>query len=212
MTSILGTKAPLKSASQYPSRLCENIKSELVENRRTIHYTTSLKLLHLTNWDNTKKGIDKFRTMTDLSSPKDLSGKDFIPASVQFHHFDEAIKLVGKLGTGALLAKLDIKSAFRICPVRKTDWHLLGFSFQDMYFVDLCLPFGLRSSVNRFSQLADAVLWILQNNYSIVNSTNYLDDCFFAGPAKSSVCQQNLNKAMTLFSNLGIPLAPNKIK
>ena len=80
-----------------------------------------------------------------------------------------------------------------------------------MYFVDLCLPFGLRSSVNRFSQLADAVLWILQNNYSIVNSTNYLDDYFFAGPANSSVCQQNLDKAITVFSNLGIPLAPDKI-
>ena len=104
---------------------------------------------------------------------------EFIPYSestVNFNHFDSAVKTIAKLGQGALMSKPDIKSAFRIFPVRTQDWHLLAFSFQGMYFVDLCLPFGLRSSVNRFSQLADAVLWILQTNYAIQNSTNYLDD------------------------------------
>ena len=109
------------------------------------------------------------------------------------------------------MSKLDVKSAFRICPVRKSDWHLFGFSFQDLYFVNLCLPFGLCSSVNRFSQLVDAILWILQANYAIIHSTNYLDDYFMAGPANSNICQQDLNRAISVFSILGIPLAPEKI-
>ena len=121
------------------------------------------------------------------------------------------MQIVARLGTGALLAKLDVKSSFRICPVRRQDWHLLGFSFQGMFFVDLCLPFGLRSSVNRFSQLADAVLWILQNNYAITNSTNYLDDYFIAGPAGSVKYHQDVDQAISVFATLGIPLAQEKI-
>ena len=121
------------------------------------------------------------------------------------------MQIVARLGTGALLAKLDVKSAFRICPVRRQDWHLLGFSFQGMFFVDLCLPFGLRSSANRFSQLANAKLWILQNNYAITNSTNYLDDYFIAGPAGSVKCHQDVDQAISVFATLGIPLAQEKI-
>ena len=102
---------------------------------------------------------------------------------------------MARLGQGALMSKLNVKSAFRICPVHLTDWNLLGFSFQDCLFVELCLPFGLRSSVNRFTQVADTILWILQNNYGIPNSTNYLDDFFLADTGNSPKCQENLNKA-----------------
>ena len=109
------------------------------------------------------------------------------------------------------MSKLDVKSAFRICPVHPSDWNLLGFSFQDRFFVDLCLPFGLRSSVNRFTQVADTILWILQNNYGIPNSANYLDDFFLADAGNTSKCQENLNKALALFQSLGVPLAPEKI-
>ena len=117
---------------------------------------------------------------------------------------------MAKLGKGASLAKLDVKSAFRICPVRHEDWHLLGFTFQNLFFVDLCLPSGLRSSVNRFSRLADLVLWIMQNNYSIIHSTHYLDGDFLAGHAGSDECNQALATSIALFRRLGIPLAPSK--
>ena len=206
----------LKSADQYPVPLRENILSELIAKRVAGPYSAP-PLPHFRTSPIgiiPKKGSTKFRTITNLSSPDGVSVNDFIPpaeSSVHFNHFDDAVKIVSRLGRGALLAKLDIKSAFRICPVRSSDWHLLGFSFQDMYFVDLCLPFGLRSSVNRFSQLADAVLWILQTKYNIIHSTNYLDDYFLAGPADSQVCHTNLHKAISVFAKLGIPLAPEKV-
>ena len=83
--------------------------------------------------------------------------------------------------------------------------------FEDMYFVDLCLPFGLRSSVNRFSLLADAVLWILKNNYLIENATNYLDDYFLAGPGQSQKCKEQLTLTISVLTKLGIPLTPEKV-
>ena len=112
---------------------------------------------------------------------------------------------------GTLLSKLVIKSAFRICPVCKHDWHLLGFSFQILFLVDLCLPFGLRSSLNRFSQLVDTVLWILKFKRNISHCTNYLNNYFIAGPAESKRCQENLNEWISSFETLGILLAPKKV-
>ena len=108
------------------------------------------------------------------------------------------------------MAKLDIKSAFRICPARVSDWNLLGISILGYFFVDLCLPFGLRSSVNRFTQLASTLLWIVQTNYGITNCTHYLDDFFLAGPPSSQQCALDMCKTIDLFSNLGVPLAVDK--
>ena len=45
-----------------------------------------------------------------------------------------------KLGEGALMAKIDLKAAFRMVPVRREDWELLGIYWQDQYYVDTCLP------------------------------------------------------------------------
>ena len=161
-----------------------------------------------------KKEPNKFRMITDLSSPRGRSINDFISdeeASVTFNNFDSAVNIVAKIGPGALMAKLDVKSAFRICPVHKSDWHLLGFTFIDMLFVDLCLPFGLRSSVNRFTQVADSILWIMQNNYNLENSTNYLDDFFLAASPDSNQCQDDMSRTIMLFKSLGVPLANDKL-
>ena len=161
-----------------------------------------------------KKEPNKFRMITDLSSPRGRSINDFISdeeASVTFNNFDSAVNIVAKIGPGALMAKLDVESAFRICPVHKSDWHLLGFTFMDMFFVDLCLPFGLRSSVNRFTQVADSILWIMQNNYNLENSTNYLDDFFLAASPDSNQCQDDMSRTIMLFKSLGVPLANDKL-
>ena len=114
-----------------------------------------------------KKEPNKFCMITDLFSPRGRLINDFISgeeASITFNNFDSVVNIVVKIGPGALMAKLDVKSAFRICPVHKSDWHLLGFTFMDMSFVDLCLPFGLRSSVNRYKQVVGSILCIMENN------------------------------------------------
>lgn len=95
---------------------------------------------------------EKTRRVTDLSPPKGLSIDGFISNSestVQFNAFEKAVDIVARVGRGTLLAKIDIKSAFQIFPVLPSNWPLLGQSFKDVYFVDLCLQFGLRSLVNR---------------------------------------------------------------
>ena len=206
----------LQSASSHSTAIFNCISEELRQKRMSGPFISP----PLANFRTSpigvipKKDCNKFRMITDLSSPKGISINDFISdaeASVSFNNFDSAVSIVSSLGRGALMAKLDIKSAFRICPVRKDDWHYLGFSFMGLFFVDLCLPFGLRSSVERFTQLSDTLLWIMKNNRKIVNCTNYLDDFFLAGPPSSTQCREEMQKTISLFRNLGVPLAPDKI-
>ena len=157
-----------------------------------------------------KKDSSKVRMIT----PRGLSLNDFISddeASVHFNNFDSAVKTVGQLGHGAWLSKLNIKSAFRICPVCSADWHYLGFTFMNLFFVDLCLPMGLRSSVNRFTRLSNTISWIMQANYGIMHSTDYLDDYLIAGPASSDKCLKHMQAAIKLFADIGVPLAPEEV-
>ena len=50
--------------------------------------------------------------------------------------------MVQDLGTGRLLGKSDIKSAFRLLPVSLLDFYQLGFKFDSKYYFDKAMPFG----------------------------------------------------------------------
>ena len=120
--------------------------------------------------------------------------------------------MVKSLGKSALMAKLDIKHAFRLCPVSPIDWHLLGTHWESFYFIELRLPFGLRSSVLIFNSFPDALEWILRNKYYLKVLSHCLDDFFTAGPADSPQCQSNLIIIQQVFDKLGVSLAPDKLE
>ena len=150
-----------------------------------------------------------------LSSPSGLSINNFISKedySVTFSKFDDVVSMAKSLSKSALMAKLDIKHAFRLCPARPDDWHLLGTSWNGLYFIELRLPFRLRSSVYIFNSFADALEWILKNKYLLEWLSHYLDDFFTAGPANTKKCQSNLDIIKLVFQNLGVPLTPDKLE
>ena len=66
------------------------------------------------------------------------------------------------IGPGTLLGKTDIKSAFRLLPLHPTDRHLLVMQWHQELFIDMCLPFGLRSAPKLFNILAEFLAWILK--------------------------------------------------
>ena len=97
-------------------------------------------------------------------------------------------------------------------PVRPEDWNLLGICWHSKFFVDTCLPFGLRSAPYLFNQLSIAIHWILQHSYGIHHLLHYLDDSFTAGPANSSQCTENLQSMLTLCSNINAPTKSSKVE
>ena len=118
--------------------------------------------------------------------------------------------MVSTLGKGALLAKFDIESAFRNISIHPSHRYLLGMKWRSKYYVELLLLFGLRSAPGIFNSVADIVEWILKTNYAISELLHYLDDFITAGPVNSPSCTQRLNTAISVVSNLGLPLHPQK--
>ena len=90
-----------------------------------------------------------WRIIYDLSSPTGTSVNDFIDPntfSLTYCTIDDAAKMVLTAGQCCLMGKIDLKHTFRNVPVRPTDWELLGILWKGKYYVDTCLPFGLRSA------------------------------------------------------------------
>ena len=79
------------------------------------------------------------------------------------------------------------------------------------FFIDLALPFGLRSAPFIFNSLADLFEWILVN-YLVPELLHYLDDYFTLGPHASPVCTHSLHAIQQVAIDTGIPLAPEKIE
>eukprot|EP00731_Ephydatia_muelleri_P033414 Em0029g20a len=71
--------------------------------------------------------------------------------------------------------QVDLKSAFRMVPVSPDDWNLLSLHWKGKFYMDTCLPFGLRSALHLFNHFAEAIIWILLSNYA-VEGLHYLDD------------------------------------
>ena len=91
-----------------------------------------------------KPHSDKFRMIVDLSYPEGLSVNDGIRrewCSLQYASVDNAVEIIQLLGPGAVLAKLDLKDAYRIIPVHPDDHYLLGTAWLGEVYVDRSLPF-----------------------------------------------------------------------
>ena len=110
------------------------------------------------------------------------------------------------------MAKVDLKSAFRMIPVRKEDWELLGMEWNGHFYFDKCLPFGLRSAPFLFNQFAQALSWMMRHNYGIQHHVHYLDDYFLVGPADSTQCASDVAMMLSLCACLGIPVAEDKLE
>ncbi len=75
-----------------------------------------------------------------------------------------------------MLAKCDFTSAFHHSIVHPTDWHQLGFVWDDLFYIYLCLPFALSSASNIFDLFAQALQYMVIKNGTSPWTSHYLDD------------------------------------
>lgn len=155
----------------------------------------------------------EWRLIIDLSSPEGFSVNDGIDkacCSLQYITLDMVVEKIRQYGPGALLGKLDIKSAYRIIPVHPSDRMLLGMKWKGQFFMDTVLPFGLRSAPKLFNAVADALQWVMQQR-GITWVEHYLDDFMTVGRQSSQECYRNMQTALTVCEELGMPVAPEKV-
>ena len=70
---------------------------------------------------------------------------------------ERVAEVATQYGKGAVMAKIDIKSAYRLIPVHPTDRPLQAMESKGQIYIDPMLPFGLRSAQKRFNAVADAL-------------------------------------------------------
>ena len=202
------------SAREHPEVILDYMQSEQQQGRLVGPLGPGVQHVHTSPFGVIPKHNQpgKWRLITDLSSPPGSSINDGIDptlCSVHYSGLDEAVAMVCRLGRGCLLAKTDLKSAYRIVPVHPDDRPLLGMKWGESVFLDAALPFGLRSAPKIFSAVADTLLWILAQR-GVTEAIHYLDDFLIAGQPDSSECAHNLSIALETFRTLGVPVAHEK--
>ena len=208
----------MRSAIQQPSVIDDYLQTEIAHGRIAGPFPTSpFPYLHISRFGVIPKNNQpgKWRLILDLSSSPGHSVNDGIPRlpySVQYVTIDEFIDGIMIRGQGALMAKFDVATAYRNIAVHPDDRYLLGMKWRGAYYVDMALPFGLRSAPFIFTSVADMVEWTLTHNHGVDFLRHYLDDFLTLGPPASDVCLTNLATCLQLCSDLGLPLHPDKLE
>ena len=153
--------------------------------------------------------------------------------SLSYVSIDSIVDCILKLGKGALMAKIDIKQAYRNIlalfpgspppflffvgargepgnearniPVHPTDRYLLGVQWKGELYIDKVLPFGLRSAPIIFSAVADALQWIVQQR-GVEFIFHYLDNYITVAPPASDLCATNLRAIKQACQDTGTPI------
>jgi hypothetical protein len=128
-------------------------------------------------------------------------------SSVEYTSFDKVLNTISGIGQGAVLACMDINSAFRLLILSPEDFELFGFKFKGLYFYDKCLPMGCSASCAVFEKFSSFLDWAIKERSGFESIEHYLDDFLFAGRADSSECTNLMSNFSSLCQELGIPLA-----
>ena len=159
-----------------------------------------------------KNRPDRWRLIVDLSSLEGHSVNDAIRqdlCSVSYASLDHAIELAKLLGPSALLAKLDLKEAYRAVPVHLSDQRLLAVSYNGTSYLNKALPFGLRLAPKLFSTLTGAMMWVLRDQ-GVHAAVHNLDDFLVQGHPDQPACGTALLTILALCDKLGFLVVEDK--
>ena len=151
----------MPSALQHERCVTDYLDAKRKTGRMLGPFTPGEIAVHINRVEVIPKGRSgKWRLITVLSYPLGYSVNNAIePASCSLTYMtvEKVAQQAICLGQGALMAKVDIQSAYHLIQVHPQDRPLLGVSWRGSTFVDPMLPFGLRSAPKIFNAVADAI-------------------------------------------------------
>lgn len=157
------------------------------------------------------KSNGDLRRIHHLSYPRGMSVNDFIPkeaTNLRYATLADIFVRICRAGQRAVIIKKDIKDAFRNIPVAPHQRWLLGSQWEDQFYQDTCLPFGLCTSPFLFNLFGEAFHWILISYLNWTESEHYLDDFVLileASSASTANLQAYESGYRLLTDCLGIP-------
>ena len=124
----LCAKANMPSVKAHPAIVQQFIDSELREGHMFGPFAPD-EIQHPVH-------ISRFRVIEKKNQPGFMS----------YTKVDNVVQGFWQSGVGSMLAKINIKNAYRVVPVHPVDKHLLATAWRGKLFVDRALLFGLRSA------------------------------------------------------------------
>lgn len=162
-----------------------------------------------------KKDSSLRRVIVDLSYPsgegvnagidiQDYFGRDI---SYTLPTVGDLVAQLQHLGRGALVWKADLARAYRQLRIDPIDTPLLSIKVGQHYYIDLCPPFGCKTSSAACQRVSNALIYILaKKGFSVLA---YLDDYAATEPdMERAMDSYNCFKATT--KSLGLELAGHK--
>ena len=213
--SCTSAKRNMISAYEHPEVVSEYLRAECEANRVIkLPFDPVMVKLHISRFGVIPKRNNpgKWRLILDLSHPQGTSVNDGIDSnnySLSYVSVDDIAQSIIHFGPGTLLAKCDVKSAYRQVPVHPEDRPLLGMCWQGSYYADTTLPFGLRSAPLIFSAIANALEWITRQR-GVEHVYHYIDDFVLVGPPDSPRCLHDYRTLVATCEQLGMVLAEEK--
>lgn len=162
-----------------------------------------------------KRDSEDRRIIIDLSYPVGMAVNDGIQTDNHFGNnityslssISDLIERVKQQGRGCYIWKADLTRAYRQWRVDPLDTPFLGMKVNGEYFLDLCPPFGCRSSAAICQKVANAVTYMM--NKKDCYTLAYLDD--YAG---ANATELEARRVFQIFGELtaalGLRLADHK--
>ena len=181
------------SALQHPKDVQHYIRTELAHGALIGLFTEPpIRPTHISPlMTRPKKNSEFRRVIMDLSWPAGESvnnrvdGEMYIdgPATIKLPTVEYMEHRVLELGPGCFLYKTDLSRGYRQLRVDPLDWPLLGLVHEGRVFLDVCPPFGLKTSAMCMQRTSEAICYI--HSRKGYYSRAYLDD-FGGGGAERS--------------------------
>ena len=135
----------MSSTAEQAEVVDKYLQGELAANRVIRIRDVDMGLIHLSPFRVIPKRNrpNKWRLIVDLSSREGHSVNDGISkdlSSLSYVSVDDVVAGIVQRGRGTLLAKMDIRQAYRNVPIHPTDRPLLGMQLKGAIFVDAALP------------------------------------------------------------------------
>jgi hypothetical protein len=158
----------------------------------------------------------KIRVATNFSKHRPSSVNDLVfqPHFLGYHlqsaHLRDALFFAGP---SAHFATIDQEHAFRSMAIDSNDLHLYTYKIGDLWYVDVCNPFGARESEWRYCAAGNIIQWSLSRDMHVMGPPDplsllarYVDNFHRIAPASDTLFVSRWDYLKTRFAALGMPM------
>jgi len=180
------------SARQQPKLLEDDLREQLGNKRLDVYTHGRLPSFFLSSPIGlVDKNDGSKRRIHDLTFPEGAGVNGGIHGErtkVVFATLKDIMNIMKEVGTGCFFIKRDFKDAYRHIPISPMDSKLLGFAWEDEFFAERFLPFGLSSAPFLFNFVAEGFHWIMEQRLKPLKGrvVHYLDDFLIVLPKGSN--------------------------